>query len=461
MARAVVDRVVREIKQRVVAQPSLQRRKVAALYFGGATANMTPPDAFERLCSSLSAAFDLSEAEVTLEGVPIHFARGRCSLMEIMRNELPARHFRISIGIQTFSKVQLERMGRLAFGTPADFRQAVEGAHRRGFTASADLLVNLPHQSLEEMRRDVRRAIDLGLDHLGLYHLVLFAGLGTAWSHNPSMLEGLPSNDRAAANWLKLRELLLSNGFRQTTLTNFERADLEGDPRRFVYEEYSFRPNDCEVLGCGPTAISYAADSDFESARKTMNPVSATEYMAAVASGRGAWEREFDYGPRDLRILYLTRRLAALNIDRAAYRELFGTDAIEDFSRELELLEKEGLVEVSRDAIRPTPKGIFYADTTAGLLAWRRLESFGRQPTSVMGRGRAQLASWQKEAQELAGAGGAVPFALFVMVVVDCLGLVVRALFFSFIAIISLLGLLFRGASEPVESSNDNSGGHM
>ena len=37
-----------------------------------------------------------------------------------------------------------------------------------------------------------------GLDHLGLYHLVLFRGLGTAWSREPSLLEALPANEQAA-----------------------------------------------------------------------------------------------------------------------------------------------------------------------------------------------------------------------------------------------------------------------
>ena len=63
----------------------------------------------------------------------------------------------------------------------------MKAAHARGFTASADLLFNLPHQTPDEMRGDLGRADALGLDHLGLYHLVLFRGLGTAWSRDADM----------------------------------------------------------------------------------------------------------------------------------------------------------------------------------------------------------------------------------------------------------------------------------
>src|SRR5205807_6346903 len=109
------------------------------------------------------------------------------------------------MGIQTFDEGQLRRMGRLAFGTADTFRAVVREAHARGFTTSGDLLFNLPGQTLQQMRDDVARAVDLGLDHLGLYHLVLFRGLGTAWSHDRELLARLPSNEQAAEHWLALR----------------------------------------------------------------------------------------------------------------------------------------------------------------------------------------------------------------------------------------------------------------
>ena len=103
-------------------------------------------------------------------------------------------------------------MGRLGFGDAETFREVVRLGHARGFTVSGDLLFNLPAQSLEEMRDDVRQAVDIGLDHLGLYHLVLFAGLGTPWSRDPGMVSSLPTNEEAAGNWLELRECFTTSG---------------------------------------------------------------------------------------------------------------------------------------------------------------------------------------------------------------------------------------------------------
>ena len=383
-AGAVVEHVVQEIDSQLARQPALARRRVAALYIGGGTANLTPAGPFRLLCRRLAEAFDLSAAEVTLEGVPAYFALRQPLLMDVLREELAARHFRLSMGVQTFDEDRLRQMGRLAFGTAETFAQVVEMAHARGFTISADLLFNLPGQSLDEMRLDVEHAVRIGLDHLGLYHLVLFRGLGTAWSRDPALLAGLPTNEQAAAHWLTLRELLFERGFVQTTLTNFEKARFRGDGRRFLYEELSFQPDRHDMAGFGPGAISFVAGQPLTGGLKLLNPDGADDYVAGVRSGQSPWDRCFEYDPWDMRVFYLTRRLAALEIDRRRYAWLFGTDPLEDFAGEFGALRDEGLVEATAAAVRPTPRGMFYADSIAALLAWRQVHARrqGKSPQS-------------------------------------------------------------------------------
>lgn len=362
----------------------LFQRKVAGLYFGGGTANLCEPEPFRDLCVALADAFDLSDAEVTLEGVPAYFLRGspqpeslglpgvRASeqrLIDVMRETLGARHYRVSTGVQTFDPDRLKQMGRTAFGTPDTFREVVRVAHGLGMTVSADLLFDLPGQTLAEMRSDVEQAIDLGLDHIGLYHLVLFAGLGTAWADDGDLLAGLPDNDRAAANWRDLRGLLLASDFVQTSLTNFERKDSHASAKRFAYEDAGFRPDEFEIVAFGPSALSYVASKDFSAGVKVMNPTTADAYTAAVAKGNRVWDKAFAYGPRDQRVFWLTRRLARLDLDRDRYRTLFGADMLDEFAAEFEAFRDAGLIDVTPTAVRPTPTGMFYADAIAAGLA--------------------------------------------------------------------------------------------
>src|SRR5262249_5195118 len=150
---------------------------------------------------------------------------------------------------------------------------------------------NLPGQSLGAMCQDVEQALRIGLDHLGLYHLVLFRGLGTAWSRDPAMLADLPTNGQAAEHWLRLRELLLERGFVPTTLTTFERARSRGNDRRFLYEELSFQPDRHDMAGFGPGAISFAASRLFTRGLKLLNPEATDSYAAGVRSGQPPWDR--------------------------------------------------------------------------------------------------------------------------------------------------------------------------
>ena len=365
----VVHAVTQELDQRLAGQPEDANARVDGLYFGGGTANLTPPQPFRHLARKLAATFDLSDAEVSLEGVPARFVRGEPLLIDVMQEELPARHFRISMGIQTFSESRLEQMGRIGFGRPSTFESAVKLAHRRGMTISGDLLFNLPSQSLAEMCNDVRRAVEIGLDQICLYHLVMFRGLGSVWSRDEALLSTLPGNIEAAENWLALREHLLANGFRQTTLTNFERAELADDPRRYRYEPISFESDQCRVLGFGPSGISFSATPDSRRALKTMNPESSAEFLQRVHGDGISWNRFFHYQAQDLEVLHFTRRIASLQIDKQAFSRRFGPLAWDTYGDKFDALIEEQLLKHADDVYALTPRGMFFADSIAGLLA--------------------------------------------------------------------------------------------
>lgn len=380
---AVVGGVINEIDASLARNESLSGAKVSALYFGGGTANLTPPKPFQALAQKIAESFDLSESEVSLEGVPRNFVRGEPRLLDVLQQELPARHFRISMGMQTFSEERIKQMGRIGFGHPSMFASVVSAAHQRGMTASGDLLFNLPHQSLDEMRDDLRQAIDIGLDQICLYHLVLFQGLGTVWSRDASLISSLPSNEIAAENWMILREELMNNGYHQTSLTNFERDQLQSDPRRYRYEPISYSSANCRVLGFGPAGISYTSmDGENHLAVKTMNPESSAEYLQAVEHSNIPWNRYFQYAQQDLELLHFTRRLAALTIRKSEFDRLFGDRAWSRYFEQFELLESEGLVRQGLDEVSLTPRGMFYSDSVTGLLADSHLKTLRSEKLS-------------------------------------------------------------------------------
>ena len=370
-ADKVVDAVIAETQSLLDSHAHLAERTVHGLYFGGGTANLTPPAAFSRLLATLSKGFDLRQAEVTLEGVPIYFIARRFALLEQLMS-VPARHRRISMGIQTFDTRLLEQMGRSAFGGIDEVRNTVRWCQARGMTVSGDLLFNLPGQSLAEMVSDVLAAVDVGLDQICLYNLVLYEGLGTPWSHDPEMLAACPDNLRACQHWLRLRELLLEQGYVQTTLTNFERASLP-EQRRFHYEHQSFSIERYDGLGLGPGAISCFSSDELQSSFKAVNTAGSRQYVDAIRDAGHATALGFDYDPLDRKLLLLTRGLPLLSLDRRRYTRLFGSDVADDFAPVLDAARRADLLTFSERAIELTPKGMFFADAIAGLLAEDRV----------------------------------------------------------------------------------------
>ena len=157
--------VIAEVEARTQREEGLAQRAVDALYFGGGTANLTPPNAFAALGATLADAFDLRDAELSLEGAPVYFLTRQGAILDAFAG-IPARHRRLSMGVQTFDSGWLERMGRTHFGDREVVAQVVREAHARGMTVSCDLMINLPGQSVDDQLRDLEAALELGFDQV-------------------------------------------------------------------------------------------------------------------------------------------------------------------------------------------------------------------------------------------------------------------------------------------------------
>jgi oxygen-independent coproporphyrinogen-3 oxidase len=386
-ATAAVNGVIQEIQDRVVGHPSLEGKKIDALYFGGATANLTPAEPFRRLCRKLNTLFDLRAAEITLEGVPAFFLNRKPWLLDILQEELCARHFRISMGIQSFSQPWLTRMGRTAFGDTEVFAQVVEMAHSRKMTVSGDLLFNLPGQSLGEMLTDIECGDNIGLDQICLYHLVMFRGLATAWARDPALIAALPGNERAATNWEAIRTTAIDNGYHQATLTNFEKSSFQGDSRGYIYEVRSFEADRYNMIGFGPSGISYSTSDPSRIGLKTMNPESSLEYLQALGKRSPVWNRYYAFDAESQRLLFMTRQFAKLSIDRKRYSDVFGADVMSDYGSEIDVLAEMKLIDITPTEIRLTTRGMFFSDTVASVLSYgRHVRKLGRESAERVSR---------------------------------------------------------------------------
>lgn len=365
----MVEAVARDIET-VSSHEALRGRRVHAVYLGGGTANLSSPEELEHLLKALRSRYVLDDAELTLEGTPALFNGWFSSHLKALSKQAVAQR-RISMGVQTFDPRFLSLMGREKFGDAALVKKLARKCRDLELTTSADLLFNLPGQTLEQMEHDVDTAISAGLDQICLYHLVLYEGLGTPWSKDAALVKAMPDNRRAAEHWLALRERLLRAGYEQSTLTNFERSDVKAGPKRFRYEAASFAPDRTDAIGFGPLSLTTFVDWPRKRGLKLLRRKS---LWAAP------WSREdlaYRYDEAALRLFFLTRSLATTRVELARYEATFGSSLHHDFGPVLEAARSEGLVTLDDSAVALTPLGMFYADTIVSTLANGRSPSDG------------------------------------------------------------------------------------
>ena len=134
------------------------------LYLGGGTPSILPSGCLERIFAALE---NCGVRVRELDEVSMEFNPESCT-GEIVETALACGVRRFSLGLQTFSQELLDRIGR---------RHTVE----RGFEAlnlltsftqakvSADLMFDLPGQTVDSFLSDVDRLSDFPLGHLSFY----------------------------------------------------------------------------------------------------------------------------------------------------------------------------------------------------------------------------------------------------------------------------------------------------
>jgi oxygen-independent coproporphyrinogen-3 oxidase len=251
---------------------------------------------------------------------------------------------RISFGAQSMDDSMLQLLGRRH--TVAETRDAVRLSRRAGFeNIGCDLIFGLPGQTVAQHLEAIRRLTDLRPDHVSTYCLTLAreSALFRA-GHRPM------DHDQTAEMMEKGRSLLSRRGFPQYEVSNFAAA------------RFRVRHN-LGVWACRPyLGLGAAAHSMRWRGRRNLrfrNP----ELLAYLEGGAPSVELVDEQRTR-FEALFLGLRTVD-GIDRLAYRQRFGVDPALELAAKLEPLMAEGLLERTRAALRPTSRGIGFADEVA------------------------------------------------------------------------------------------------
>ncbi|WP_251975822.1 radical SAM family heme chaperone HemW [Salinicola avicenniae] len=160
--------------------PAVAGREIVSIFIGGGTPSLFSPAAYRQLFTGLRERLTFAaDIEITLEANPGTVEQAR------FEGYREAGINRLSLGVQSFRREQLEALGRIHSGDEAV--TAVARARAAGFdNLNLDLMHGLPGQTLTHALEDIDQALALAPTHLSWYQLTLEPN--TAFFSQPPVL---------------------------------------------------------------------------------------------------------------------------------------------------------------------------------------------------------------------------------------------------------------------------------
>jgi len=162
-----VDALCREISQ---GGKEAAGYLVDTVFFGGGTPSILSGRLFMQVMDSIRNNFALMEnAEITIEANPGTVTE------EKLKNYVSCGVNRISFGLQSAQKEELELLGRIH--SFEDFLEGFHMARKVGFqNINVDLMSGLPGQSMATMEDTLTKIMQLHPEHISVYSLILEEG---------------------------------------------------------------------------------------------------------------------------------------------------------------------------------------------------------------------------------------------------------------------------------------------
>ena len=338
---SAVQTEIREYPERLAAAGATLPRSLAAatvdtVYFGGGTPSLLDPAHLSAMLETIRGTFSTAFSEVTLEADPETVDQPKAEAWAA------AGISRISLGVQSFSDVELKAAGRMH--RRRDVYPAVPILRAAGVASiSFDLIAGLPHQTLEAWRNSLDELIQLGPEHVSIYLLEvdeesrlgseLLRG-GTRYSAS-----AVPTDEQMADFYDLARAQLSRAAYQQYEISNFAKPGFASRHNRKYWRREPY-------LGFGAGAHS------FSGTQRWANAHDAAGYVQAVASGKIPLEQLEDISAGQALEEELFLGLRQLEgIDLARLERAYGTSLESRFTR----LDQAGLVERYGSVVRLSP----------------------------------------------------------------------------------------------------------
>ncbi|HEX6179837.1 MAG TPA: oxygen-independent coproporphyrinogen III oxidase [Chitinophagaceae bacterium] len=264
---------------------------IREIHLGGGTPTFFSESNLKRLVSTLlESSIIHPKHEFSIEGHPNNTTR------EHLQTLYSLGFRRISYGVQDNDPAVQRVINRIQ--PLENVRKATENARSVGFNSvNFDLIYGLPLQTLSSIEKTIREVIELAPDRIAFY----------SYAHVPWTSKGqrlfdethLPAAEEKINLYLKGRELLLKNNYRDVGMDHFalpHDALYEAKVNNTLHRNFMGygTQNSGLLLGLGVSAISDLGNS-FAQNEKSLH-----EYYDSIAQGQLAVKRGYFLNEEDL-----------------------------------------------------------------------------------------------------------------------------------------------------------------
>ena len=340
-----LDALLKEIALR---KDYIEEEKVDTIYFGGGTPSLLTGEQLARIMLALYKSFNISPlAEITFEANPDDIDELR--LITWKQNGIN----RLSVGIQSFFKEDLEWMNRAHNEVQA--LNCITLARDEGFNnMSIDLIYGTPGLTDERWMHNMQTAVSLNVPHLSCYALTVEPG--TALDAMTKKKKALPvNNDDQARQFLMMTDFFASKGYEHYEISNFS---IPGMRSRHNSSYWSGK----KYIGLGPSAHS------FNGASRQWNVANNALYIKSLESNQLPFEQEVLTESQRFNEYIMTSLRTIEGTDIELAKQKFGKASTDDLIRNsTKFIERGWMTNVS-DKLVLTKEGKLFADGIAAEL---------------------------------------------------------------------------------------------
>ncbi len=322
----------------------IQEKTIDTIFFGGGTPTIYSASQLETILSSLKNNFNISKnCEFTFESTLHNLTPEKLCIMEKYGVN------RISIGVQTFSD-----RGRKLLNRTFDQKEVINRLKdiKKSYSGliCIDIIYNYLDETIEEVTKDAEIAIELGIDSISFYSLMIHKGskISKDLENNKLSFDYHIRRDKELHN--KFLEVTLNNGFSLLELTKITNGkDTYG---------YIQNINSCkDLIAIGVGAGGRVDNIEYYNMNKLISFYSQ--------------DSDFSYKAKKLSGL-----LQYPKVNLTEIRELTGDDIYPSILGILQECEREDFLEFFENSFKYTVDGIFWGNTIAAAIITKMIEEY-------------------------------------------------------------------------------------